>query len=245
MSTTAEPQHLGVAGSRMTPTADPTRQAAAALKMALRAVLLSGQAPGRVTGRQRPENEQDTCEARKDAGNLRPALMFGSRETNRTARFPRCRGRRPLRKSSTGEVWACFLVNSGRKLSRKGFGGTGVRGRRRNHTQGQKTRGNDGDLMAGRFGGGLRRGPASLSRRRQARRPPSSATRHAGRKYVVGLVVVPAVPLRRPCRSRDAGGGRERPPLLDPLDQHRGASACVRRCSPPSGGGAPVQIIPA
>ena len=33
------------------------------------------------------------------------------------------------------------------------------------------------------------------------------------------------------------------PPPLDPLDQHRGASACARRCSPP-GGGAPVQIIP-
>ena len=45
MSTAVEPQHLKVAGSAMIPNADPTTQAAAALKMALRAVLLSGQAP--------------------------------------------------------------------------------------------------------------------------------------------------------------------------------------------------------
>ena len=74
----------------------------------------------------------------------------------------------------------------------------------------------------------------SLSRRRQARRPPSSATRHAGRKYVVGFVVVPAVPLRRPCRSRDAGGGRERPPFWTPwisTGEHRHvyADAPLRR----------------
>ena len=57
--------------------ADPTTQAAAALKMALRAVLLSGQA----TGRQRPENEQEAREARKDAGKLTPTrcLDLGKR----------------------------------------------------------------------------------------------------------------------------------------------------------------------
>ena len=65
--------------------ADPTTQAAAALKMALRAVLLSGQA----TGRQRPENEQEAREARKDAGKLTPTPMFGSRETNKRTQFPR------------------------------------------------------------------------------------------------------------------------------------------------------------
>ena len=39
--------------------------------------------------------------------------------------------------------------------------------------------------------------------------------------YVVASLMVPALPLHRPCRSGDNGGGRERPPILDPLDQHR------------------------
>ena len=49
--------------------------------------------------------------------------------------------------------------------------------------------------------------------------------------YVAGFVVVPAVSWRRPCRSGDTGGGRERPPLGLP-------GSAVR-------GGAPVKIIPA
>ena len=48
MSNTAEPPHLKVADSAMIPNADPATQAAALLKMALRAVLLSGQAPRRL-----------------------------------------------------------------------------------------------------------------------------------------------------------------------------------------------------
>ena len=52
---------------------DSTTQAAAALRIALRAVLLSGQAPRRLTGCQRPENAQEAREAGKDAGDLTPA----------------------------------------------------------------------------------------------------------------------------------------------------------------------------
>ena len=53
--------------------------------------------------------------------------------------------------------------------------------------------------------------------------------------YVTGSLAVPPPPPQLACRSGDIGGGRERPPL-DPLDQHRGVSACARRCSPPRGG---------
>ena len=53
--------------------------------------------------------------------------------------------------------------------------------------------------------------------------------------YVVVSLMVTASRSQLACRTGDAGGGRERPPLLDPLDQHRGASACARRCSPPGG----------
>ena len=66
MSTAVESQHLKVAGSAVIPNADPTTQAAAALKMALRAVLLSGQAPATT------------------------AQAVRGPKTNRTARFPRC-----------------------------------------------------------------------------------------------------------------------------------------------------------
>ena len=67
----------------MTLQSDSTTQAAAALRMALYAILLSDQVPRRLTGRQRSENEPGPRKARKDAGTLRPAPMSGSRETHR------------------------------------------------------------------------------------------------------------------------------------------------------------------
>ena len=69
----------------MTSITDPTIQAAAAVRMALYAILLSDQAPRQLTGRQRSENEQDARTARKDAGTLSEAPMSGSRETHRKA----------------------------------------------------------------------------------------------------------------------------------------------------------------
>ena len=69
----------------MTLQPDSTTQAAAAVRMALYAILLSDQPSRRLTARQRSENEQDGRTARKDTGNLRAAPMSGSRETHRKA----------------------------------------------------------------------------------------------------------------------------------------------------------------